>query len=241
MPEGDIPVEWVEVNIEPMSYEQRERLLLDVVDPLIHETLAGRVDAWHYFWEPALRLRVHWQWPTQEDCALLTEFLDAAKADGKLADWGKGGHGEPGQTYPGEAQKFGADIWPYTYRHWTTGCELALALAKRDPDNALTERSADGPDDSTLREFHWIHAVHLFSNPLGLSHLDEGRWCLRHAWNQLVIANQFGEPLAQDQQVVDVLQVINGARSLLDNLVSRPRSLVAQPAEPIQDGTDSTA
>jgi hypothetical protein len=27
---------------------------------------------------------------------------------------------------------------------------------KRDPDNVLTELSAD-PNDNTLREFHWIH------------------------------------------------------------------------------------
>jgi hypothetical protein len=54
MPEDDTPTEWVEVNIEPTSYERRERLLLDVIDPLIHETLSGRIDAWHYFWEPAL-------------------------------------------------------------------------------------------------------------------------------------------------------------------------------------------
>jgi hypothetical protein len=112
---------------------------------------------------------------------------------------------------------------PFTYRHWTTGCELALALVKRDPDNVLTELSAD-PNDSTLREFHWVHAVHLFSNPLGLGHLDEGRWCLRQALQQLVIANNAGDSLARDQQVVDVPRVIASARDELDNTVRRLRS-----------------
>lgn len=55
-PEGDVPAEWVEVNIESPPLGERERLLLEVVDPLIHQTLADRIDAWHYFWEPALRL-----------------------------------------------------------------------------------------------------------------------------------------------------------------------------------------
>jgi hypothetical protein len=229
MSEGDIPAEWVEVNIEPTSYERRERLLLDVVDPLMHEMLNGRIDAWHYFWEPALRLRIHWQEPTQADYTLLTDFLARAKDDGKLADWEEASHGQQGQTYPGEAEKFGADIWPHTYRHWTTGCELALALVKRDPDNVLTELGTD-PGDSTLREFHWVHAVHLFSNPLGLGHLDEGRWCLRQAWNQLFIANQAGEPPARDQQVVNVLQAITSVRDELDNTVRRLRSLATGPA-----------
>ncbi len=124
MPEGDTPAEWVEVNIEPPSYDQREKLLLDVVDPLIHEVLRNRVGDWHYFWEPALRLRIRWQQPTQADYTWLTDFLNAAEADGKLAGWEEGSHGGPGQVYPGEAEKFGADIWPYTYPHWTTGCEL---------------------------------------------------------------------------------------------------------------------
>ena len=240
MPEDDTPTEWVEVNIEPTSYERRERLLLDVIDPLIHETLSGRVDAWHYFWEPALRLRIHWQQPTQADYTRLTDSLDDAQAKGMLANWAAASHGIPGQIYQDEAEKFGTDIWPYTYRHWTTGCELALALVKRDPDNVLTEMSAD-PNDSTLREFHWIHAVHLFSNPLGLGHLDEGRWCLRQALQQLVIANNAGDPLARDQQVVDVLQVIANARDELDNTVRRLRSLATQPAEPTQREDGGTA
>jgi hypothetical protein len=231
MPEDDTPTEWTEVNIEPISYERRERLLLDVVDPLIHQTLSGRIDAWHYFWEPALRLRVHWQQPTQADYTRLTDFLEAAKIDGKLADWKPGSHGDPGQTYQGEAPKFGTDIWPYTYRHWTTGCELALALAKRDPDNALTELSAD-PNDNAPREFHWVYAVHLFSNPLGLGHLDEGRWSLRHAWRQLVIANNADDSVARDQQVVNALHVIDNARNELDNTVRRLRLQTPQPGKP---------
>lgn len=224
MPQGDVPAEWVEVNIVAPPYEQRERLLLDVVDPLIHESLSGRVDAWHYFWEPALRLRIRWQQPTRADYTQLTDFLNAAKHDGKLVDWKEGSHGEEGQAYRGEAEKFGADIWPYTYRHWTTGCELALALIKRDPDNVLTELSAARPEDNTTREFHWVSAVHLFSNPLGLRHLDEGHWSLRNAWTHLVLANRANEPNAQDQQFVDVVNVITGVRTLLDNTVRRLRS-----------------
>lgn len=111
---------------------------------------------------------------------------------------------------------------------------------KRDPDNVLTELSTD-PNDNTLREFHWIHAVHLFSDPLGLGHLDEGRWSLRHAWNQLAIAFQQGEPPARDQLFVDALLVIERVRDLLDNTVRRLRSAAAQPAEPAQDGTGDTA
>lgn len=78
-------------------------------------------------------------------------------------------------------------------------------------------------NDNTLREFHWVHAVHLFSDPLGLGHLDEGRWSLRQASRLLLIANQANEPLARDQLVVDALQVIASACTLLDSTVCRLR------------------
>jgi len=216
MPEHDTPAEWVEAEIQPADYGRRERLLVDVIDPLVHETLSGRIDVWHYFWEPALRFRVHWQQPMQVDnYALLSSALDKARAQGKLARWEVARHGEAGQVYQGEAEKFGDDIWPYTYRHWTTGCELALALLKRDPDNVLTELTTDLADNA-LREFHWVHAVHLFSNPLGLSHLDEGRWSLRHATQVLAIANNQDDPIAQNRQVVDVLRAVAAASGKLD-------------------------
>ncbi|MBV9448661.1 MAG: hypothetical protein JO345_22465 [Streptosporangiaceae bacterium] len=216
MPEHDTPAEWVEAEIQPADYGRRERLLVDVIDPLIHETLSGRIDAWHYFWEPTLRFRVHWQQPIQAGSyALLASALDDARDGGKLADWTVASHGRVGQVYQGEAEKFGDDIWPYMYQHWTTGCELALALLKRDPDNVLTEFSTDH-EDNVLREFHWVHVVHLFSNPLGLFHLDEGRWSLRHASRVLAIANNQGDPIARDQQVVGVLQAIAAASGELD-------------------------
>ena len=111
---------------------------------------------------------------------------------------------------------------------------------KRGPDKVLTELSTD-PNDNSLREFHWIHTVHLFSDALGLGHLDEGRWSLRHAWYQLALAFQQGEPLARDQLFVDALLVIEKVRDLLDNTVRRLRSASAQPAEPAQHGTGNTA
>lgn len=49
---------------------------MDVIDPLVHETLDGRIDAWRYFWEPALRFRVHWRQPMQDgNYALLATTL----------------------------------------------------------------------------------------------------------------------------------------------------------------------
>jgi hypothetical protein len=68
--------EWVEAEIQPADFGRRERLLVDVIDPLVHETLDGRIDAWRYFWEPALRFRVHWRQPMQDgNYALLATTL----------------------------------------------------------------------------------------------------------------------------------------------------------------------
>lgn len=126
MADEDALSEWTEVNITPASWEQRERLLLDVVDPLVHDTLDGRMAAWHYFWEPALRLRIRWKQPTQDDLRELTSFLDAAKTVGKLTAWISGNHGKPGETYTGEAPGYGPEVWDETYRDWTSASELAL-------------------------------------------------------------------------------------------------------------------
>src|SRR4051794_27747123 len=96
--------EWIELNI-PAPAEDRAGLLLDVVDPLVHDQLAAHLRTWFYFWEPDLRLRIRWAEPELVDSARadLAILLDRAKADGKLQDWYEGNHGTRGEVYRGEA------------------------------------------------------------------------------------------------------------------------------------------
>jgi Lantibiotic biosynthesis dehydratase C-term len=170
MTSRNAPTEWIEVNIVPVFPEQLERLLLDVVDPLIHVHFSGRIATWFYFWEPACRLRMRWREPERADSnrSDLALFLNAAEREGKLAEWYEGNHGEKGKTYQGEADFYGDEVWELTAKDWMSGSELALALVKLDTENRLTRPL----------ELHWGRRVHLFSNQLLL---DEVPLCLRHA------------------------------------------------------------
>lgn len=171
--------DWAEANILPSSQAQPEALLIRVVDPLIHEVLSERIDSWHYFWENDpikmhhLRLRVLWR-PGQghEGTATLVRYLDEAEASGSLWRWYPGNHGVPGGKYEGEAGGYGgSEMWRVTYRDWQAGSNLALALVKLGAEGGLAE----------ARDFHLERRVHLHSNRLGLSLLEEGRLYLRLA------------------------------------------------------------
>src|SRR5919199_5207188 len=95
---------WTELNIvatPPLD----EKLLVDVVDPLVHDTFADDIATWFFLWEPELRLRIRWRdadrVPTLHE--RLTTMLDAWKAERRLDDWYEGAHGVRGERYAGEA------------------------------------------------------------------------------------------------------------------------------------------
>ena len=169
---GVEPQEWTEVGILPSDPAQREALLLDVVDPLIHETLSGHIESWHYFWEVDpikmlhVRLRVLWlPGQSNEGRATLTASLNEAEAARSLWRWYPGSHGVPGEQYEGEVAAYdGPRIWRVTYRDWQAGSDLALALLKIDAEGRLEKG----------RQSHLARRVHLHSNRLGMSYRDEG-------------------------------------------------------------------
>ena len=104
-----MPQEWVEVNIVPTAPDQPERLLVDVIDGLVHTAFADRLAAWFFEWyqEPQeyhLRLRVRWRDPARFDAESDDLFarLDEARASGLLGRWWEGSHGKIGEVYEGE-------------------------------------------------------------------------------------------------------------------------------------------
>lgn len=211
MTEIDIPSEWTEVNIIPTSWEHRERLLLDVVDPVVHEILNDCVGDWHYFWEPALRLRIRWQEPTRDGVDKLTSFLDEAKTDGKLASWQAGNHGNADETYAGEASDYGLEVWGQTYKDWTSGSELALSIVKHDAANDL----------SKPRPFHWQRRVHLFSNELGLGFFEEACWSLNQAVGYFPRAREVNDPRTNDPEISRLINEIEDRTNQLGDAVQR--------------------
>src|SRR5271154_5043727 len=95
-----MPDEWTEVNLVPHSPDERIRVLLEVIDPLVHDKLGGRVDSWHYgmYGMPApfhLRLRVRWREPGQaaEGRAVMSDFLDLKQNEGTIQESYEGSHG----------------------------------------------------------------------------------------------------------------------------------------------------
>jgi hypothetical protein len=213
--------EWVEVNIVPSSSEQRERLLLDVIEPLVHDKFSGRIEAWFYFWEVVpilmvhLRLRILWRQPVQaDDEAKLAEALDKAESQGKLALWYPGRDGVPGDTYPGEADRYGEEMWKATYMDWESGSEMALALIKAGSENSLTES----------REFHLQRRVHLHSNRLGMSYFDEGYLYLQLSYGYLARAANENDPRATDPQVNNMIVAIGLINRQLENSLQRLRA-----------------
>lgn len=193
--------EWTEVNIVPDSSQDvaTSVLLLDVLDPLVHDTLRGRLDAWFYFWETApigrlhLRLRVRWLHLHQvdDDRSELAVLLDDAQSAGKFVRSYEGNHGVEGETYEGEAERYGPEVWELTFRNWTSGSELALAILKAQAEGNLTKP----------RQFHWSRGLHLYSNQLGLSEVH---------LSSLLLARACLPALGADPDAANIFGAING-------------------------------
>jgi hypothetical protein len=165
-------VSWTEVNIFPPAGGDPERLLLDIVDPLVHRTLAGQWEAWFFFWEcdagrdrvgDHLRLRILWQDRRSRELAAI---LDDAVTAGTVDCWHEGNHGVKGEQYEGEANGYGGqEAWEATIRHWTTGSELALTILRQEAQGLITKS----------RSYAWRRDAHLSANWLGL---DDVKMCL---------------------------------------------------------------
>jgi Lantibiotic biosynthesis dehydratase C-term len=173
---------WIEVNLETVRLLD-EALLAERVDALVHERFRDDIATWFFFWEPELRLRIRWRDPERvgEHRGELAQVLDAWKSEGTIADWYEGAHGRRGETYAGEADNYGAEIWGRLQLDWMSGSELALALIQLDRAGKLTQP----------RDYHWQRRVHLFSNQLLGFRQTEIELCLRQA---LLYAKSPGSP-----------------------------------------------
>ena len=176
---------WTEMNLVPTAPRRPVNLAIDLLRPLIHDVLSGYWEAWFYSMymddDPEhpdiLRLRVLWR-TSERDAGYekLTDFLNDDEIRAKLDDCYEGSHGERNQVYPGEADKFGSDMWPTTYRNWMSGSEMALTI--------LTLLSQGAPFKMPAEE-HWAYRVHMFSNALGLGYTGEAELSLIRAQGYL--------------------------------------------------------
>jgi hypothetical protein len=167
---------WTEVNIVPRR-PLDEAVLAELVDVLVHEELGSEIETWFFFWEPELRLRIRWRDPARVDehRRTLATLLDRWKSDRHVAKWYEAAHGQRGETYVGEAEHYGEEVWARVQKDWMNGSELALALIKLERADRLTKP----------RSYHWQRHVHLFTNQLFASWDSEIELCLRQALGYL--------------------------------------------------------
>lgn len=163
---------WIEVNLVPVR-PLDEALLIGLVDELAQNGLWDEVATWFFFWEPELRLRIRWREPERaaQHGLTLAALLDSWKARGTVEDWYEGAHGRRGETYAGEADHYGEEVWPRIQRDWMNSSELACTLIRLDRANRLTKP----------RDYHWHRHVHLFTNQLLGTRHAEIELCLRQA------------------------------------------------------------
>jgi hypothetical protein len=167
---------WIEVNLVP-ARELDRRLLTELLPELVQGELASAIETWFFFWEPELRLRIRWRdaAAAQTNRGRLVELLERAREEGVVLEWYEGAHGERGLAYGGEAEAYGAEVWPRVQKDWMNGSELALLLAGLDADGAL----------SAPLSYHWSRHVHLFTNQLFGSWSAEIELCLNQALGYL--------------------------------------------------------
>jgi hypothetical protein len=153
---------WMEVNLE-LPVERDRSILVDLVDELAH---GEDVVTWFFFWEPELRLRLKWGGASR--AAEVRERLDRAVVDGQLVSWSE-------EPYDGEAEMYGAEVWPALQKDWMNGSELSLLFTKLEREAGLTR----------TREFQWQRHVHLYTNQVFGTWEEEIELCLGQALGYL--------------------------------------------------------
>ena len=193
---------WTEVDLAP-TRALDENVLVDYVDKLVHEQLADAIAVWFWFWEPELRLRLRWKDAARVDehRATLARILDTWRAEGAIESWYEGAHGREGETYVGEAETYGAEVWPLVQLDWMHGSELALAIIKLDREGRLTQP----------RRFHWTRRVHLFTNQTFQTWQAEVELSLRQAVGYA--RGLGGEVNAESKKLMSELEEIVSGRA----------------------------
>jgi hypothetical protein len=177
---------WTEVTLVPVRL-MNAALLAEQVDALVHEELSEEIRTWFFFWEPELRLRIRWRDAERapEHRRTLAARFDTWKAERTIGDWYESSHGRRGESYVGEADHYGEEVWSRIQDDWMNGSELALTLIKLERADRLTKP----------RDYHWQRHVHLFTNQLFGSWETEIELCLGQA---LAYIKQRGRPPTPD-------------------------------------------
>lgn len=139
-------MEWIEYEIKIAGNNQTvlEELLLQLYDSVISRL---KLESWHFFREPSLRLRILAdEYEIPSITRLLTMELDKEE---EVVDFYESCHGVPDKKYHGERDAYGS-AWNRHYVLWNSGAELAVKIIR------------DGLD----RDYHYRRARHLIHNQI---------------------------------------------------------------------------
>ena len=152
-----MPKKWILVNIHLKSYNKTNDVLREFVAPYVTELKEHHAfDSWHFFREPAIRLRFFGEEKDIEDIkkGLDSKLSELEQSQSDLYDKHVfGAYEEEGKVYEGEAEYYGENAWPLVYKLWEAGSELTLKLYYTTPEKPI--------------KLHADRHVHLILNQLG--------------------------------------------------------------------------
>jgi hypothetical protein len=125
--------EWIEVNLVLPSLDDRIAVLLEVIDPLVHDRLGGRVGSWHFVRPVRRRLnptapsalrpleRTH---ARVKDRTYSARFLTISSKTADLRIGTKENTAPEEGPTPAKRPQYGAEMWEVTYKLWRAKVSL---------------------------------------------------------------------------------------------------------------------
>ncbi len=200
---------WIEVNLFAERKDQ-DRILLDVLYPYVGRLKKrGTLLSFHYFREPEIRfrLKLRTKKAREEEMRGVAALARSLQRRGLVSRWHFGNHGEPGESYVGESDRYGERGWKVAQDYFCSGSVTALgllALRRRGRlESPLWAKGLGNPweggDMNPWREreenplaYHWSRYVHLFTNQLGFGIDDEVNLCAKQAERYRAVSRDFG-------------------------------------------------
>ena len=200
---------WIEINLLAERNKQ-DRVLLEVLRPYVEKLKKKRIlVTWHFFREPEIRFRVRLtaREAKEAETAAVAALADSLRQRGRISGWHFGKHGEKGEAYDGEEDRYGRNGWKVAQDYFNQGSETALELLRlkmtSSLENPLWAKGRGNPWEGGDRNpwkqrekdpllYHWSRHVHLFSNQLGFDIDEEVQLCSKQAKRYRRISKEFG-------------------------------------------------
>jgi hypothetical protein len=199
----------IEINLNT-DVSKQDGILLNVLWPLVKRLQRrGDLVTWHYFREPEVRfrLRLKNRAVRRRQELALSRLADSLVNRGLASEWHFGNHGEKGERYTGEEDRYGVNGWKVAQDYFRKGSETALSLLDLKRRSRLESplwakglgNPWEGGEHNPWRErednplvYHWSRAVHLFSNQLGFDMKKEAELCSKQSERYRRAMKDFG-------------------------------------------------